>query len=134
MRSLLRRLPVETYVVTFTVALWIILSITAPNFLTENNISNMMRQTSIAAIVAIGVLCTIVIAGIDLSVGSVVAFCGVLFAQLASHAVALPIALLLTLAAGLVVGLINALALASSEFQHSSSLWLVCRSTAGWHC
>jgi ribose transport system permease protein len=111
MRSLLRRLPVETYVVSFTVALWIMLSVVAPNFFTENNISNMMRQTSVAAIVAIGVLCTIVIAGIDLSVGSVVAFCGVLFAQMFAHGFDLPVAVLMTILSGLIVGLINALAI-----------------------
>jgi ribose transport system permease protein len=111
MRSLLRRLPIETYVVSFTVALWVILSIVAPNFFTENNISNMMRQTSVAAIVAIGVLCTIVIAGIDLSVGSVVAFCGVLFAQMFAHGFDLPVAVVMTILSGLIVGLINALAI-----------------------
>jgi ribose transport system permease protein len=111
MRSLLRRLPVETYVVTFTVALWVILAIMAPHFLTEANFSNIMRQTAVAAIVAIGVLCTIVIAGIDLSVGSVVAFCGVLFAQMASHGFGVPGSIVLTLLAGLIVGLINAVAI-----------------------
>ena len=111
MRSLLRRLPVETYVVSFTIALWIILSITAPNFLTTNNVSNIMRQTSIAAIVAVGVLCTIVIAGIDLSVGSVVAFCGVLFAQLSANGIDWPAAVMATLLVGVIVGLINALAI-----------------------
>jgi ribose transport system permease protein len=113
MRSLVRRLPVETYVVTFTIVLWIILSITAPNFLTENNISNMMRQTSISAIVAIGVLCTIIIAGIDLSVGSVLAFCGVLFAQLSAHHVDLSLAVAITIVAGSIVGLVNALAISA---------------------
>ena len=111
MRSLLRQLPVETYVVSFTVALWIVLTITAPNFLTQNNISNIMRQTSIAAIVAVGVLCTIIIAGIDLSVGSVVAFCGVLFAQLSANGIDWPAAVIATLLAGLIVGLLNALAI-----------------------
>jgi ribose transport system permease protein len=111
MRSLFRRLPIETYVISFTVALWIALSLATPNFLTESNISNMMRQTSIAAIVAIGVMCTIVIAGIDLSVGSVVAFCGVLFAQMCTHGLALPLAALITLAAGLLVGATNAFAI-----------------------
>jgi ribose transport system permease protein len=111
LRPLLRRLPIETYVISFTLALWIALSIATPNFLTENNISNMMRQTSIAAIVAIGVMCTIVIAGIDLSVGSVVAFCGVLFAQMCAHGLALPIAAVITLLAGLMVGISNAFAI-----------------------
>src|ERR1700674_1956841 len=110
MRSLLRRLPVETYVVSFTVALWIILSIIAPNFFTENNIANMMRQVSVSAIIAIGVLCTIVIAGIDLSVGSVAAFCGVLVAELLSHGYGLAPAIAMTSAVGALVGLVNAAA------------------------
>ena len=111
MQGLLRRLPIETYVIAFTVVLWIVLSVVSPNFLTGNNISNMMRQTSISAIVAIGVLCTIVIAGIDLSVGSVVAFCGVAFAQMSGHGVGLPGATALTLAAGLSIGMINGFAI-----------------------
>ena len=90
--------------------LWIALAIVAPNFLTEGNITNMMRQTSIAAIIAIGVLCTIIIAGIDLSVGSVVAFCGVLFAQLCCRTASTSaLAVALALVAGLAIGVINAL-------------------------
>ncbi len=108
---LLRRLPIETYVIAFTLLLWIALSLSAQNFLTENNVANMMRQTSIAAIVATGVLCTIVIGGIDLSVGSVVAFCGVIFAQMSGHGLALEAAVALTLLAGLAIGAANALAI-----------------------
>jgi ribose transport system permease protein len=111
MRAMLRRLPIETYVVAFTVALWIALAIATPNFLTENNVANMMRQTSIAAIVAIGVMCTIIIAGIDLSVGSVVAFCGVAFAQLCGHGIDLAVATALALLIGMAVGLTNAFAI-----------------------
>ena len=107
--GLMQTLPVETYVVSFTIALWIILSLAAPNFLTEGNVSNMMRQVSVAAIIAIGVLCTIIIAGIDLSVGSVAAFCGVLVAQLLSHGWGVPLSVGLALAAGMGIGVINAL-------------------------
>ena len=82
-----------------------------PKGSTDANIANIMRQTSIAAIIATGVLCTIVIAGIDLSVGSVVAFCGVLFAQLCSRGIDLPWAVLLALASGVLVGAVNALAI-----------------------
>ena len=89
--------------------LWLILAVTAPNFLTGDNISNMMRQVSISGIIAIGVLCTIIIAGIDLSVGSVAAFCGVLVAQLLSHGLDVPLAIVLTLAAGILIGALNAL-------------------------
>ncbi|MEO9168880.1 MAG: ABC transporter permease [Aestuariivirga sp.] len=106
--ALFQRLPVETYVVAFTVILWVVLSIAAPNFLTEGNIANMMRQVSISAIIAIGVLCTIIIAGIDLSVGSVAAFCGVIVAQLLSHGYGITISVGFTLLVGVLVGAINA--------------------------
>jgi ribose transport system permease protein len=109
LNGLFQRLPVETYVVTFTIVLWVVLSIVAPNFLTVGNISNMMRQVSISAIIAIGVLCTIIIAGIDLSVGSVAAFCGVLVAQLLSHGYGIPISVGLALLAGVGVGSMNAI-------------------------
>ena len=85
MQALIQRAPVETYVIGFTLALWLVLTLVAPNFLTAGNVSNMMRQVAISGIIAVGVLCTIIIAGIDLSVGSVAAFCGVLLAQLLSH-------------------------------------------------
>ena len=110
MQALMHRLPVETYVLTFTVLLWIVLTATAPNFMTEGNISNMMRQVSISGIIAVGVLCTIVIAGIDLSVGSVAAFCGVLSAQLMSHGYGIPLSLGVALAGGIAIGALNALA------------------------
>lgn len=108
--ALFRRLPVESYVIAFTLLLWLALAALAPNFLTEGNIANMMRQVSVSAIIAIGVLCTIVIAGIDLSVGSVAAFCGVLVAQLFSHGFGMASALAITFAVGALVGLVNALA------------------------
>ena len=72
----------------------------------------MLRQVSIAALVAIGVLCTIVIAGIDLSVGSVVAFCGVLFAQLLLLGYGTPLPIGLTLLARLPIGCGHAVAVA----------------------
>jgi len=108
--ALFQRLPVESYVIAFTVLLWLALATLSPNFLTEGNIANMMRQVSVSAIIAIGVLCTIVIAGIDLSVGSVAAFCGVLVAQLLSHGFGLAPAIATTFAVGALVGLVNAAA------------------------
>jgi ribose transport system permease protein len=108
--ALFQRLPVESYVIAFTLMLWLSLAVLAPNFLTQANIANMMRQVSVSAIIAIGVLCTIVIAGIDLSVGSVAAFCGVLMAQLLSHNYGLAPAIAMTFIVGALVGLVNAAA------------------------
>ena len=54
-----------------------------PNFLTERNLLNVMRQISFIGILAVGMTFVILTAGIDLSVGSLVAFTGVICAWVA---------------------------------------------------
>ena len=51
-----------------------------PNFLKRNNLLNIMKQISVVAIIAIGMTMIIITAGIDLSVGSLIAFSGVITA------------------------------------------------------
>jgi ribose transport system permease protein len=52
------------------------------NFLTTNNLSNVARQVSINAIIAVGMTFAILTGGIDLSVGSVMALSGTIAAGL----------------------------------------------------
>src|ERR1700752_3202972 len=52
----------------------------AEAFFTERNISNLMRQVVANGLISLGMLLVILTGGIDLSVGSVVALGGVLFA------------------------------------------------------
>src|SRR6266566_1974201 len=58
------------------------LSLAAPNFLTERNLVNILRQMSMIAIIGVGMTMVIIAAEIDLSVGSMAAFSGVLLALL----------------------------------------------------
>ena len=51
-----------------------------PNFLKRENLLNIMKQISVVAIIAIGMTMVIITAGIDLSVGSLIAFSGVITA------------------------------------------------------
>jgi ribose transport system permease protein len=104
------RLPVETWVLGCAVLLWIGLAFGSPYFLTSGNVFNIMRQVSIDAIVAYGELFTIITAGIDLSVGSVLGFTGVAFAMLIANGVNVAVAVAATLALGLVIGIVNGLA------------------------
>ena len=60
-----------------------LLSALTNRFLTVNNLFNVALQTSVIALVAIGMTYTIITGGIDLSVGSVAALCGALAAGLA---------------------------------------------------
>lgn len=103
-------IPVETFVVLLTALLWIILTIVSPYFLTEGNILNIMRQVSISGIIAFGVLFTILIAGIDLSVGSVAALAGVVVAKLLVLGLPIWAAVVAAIGLGAVIGLFNGFA------------------------
>ncbi len=94
-----------------SVLLWIAMAIASPYFLTTGNIFNIMRQVLVDAIVAYGELFTIITAGIDLSVGSVLGFTGFAFAMLLSGGMSIPLAGALTLLIGLAIGLVNGLAI-----------------------
>jgi len=52
-------------------------SYTWPSFLTRENLVNVINQNAVIAIIAIGMTMVIITAGIDLSVGSLLALCGV---------------------------------------------------------
>lgn len=60
----------------------IISAVLSPNFLTLNNFLNLLQQASIPGIVAIGMTLVILLGGIDLSVGSVLAFSGMIASML----------------------------------------------------
>src|SRR5450432_1855958 len=62
--------------------LWAVLAVATPNFLTERNIPNLLRQGSMIAILALGQTFVIITAGIDLSVGAVAGFSTVVIAML----------------------------------------------------
>jgi ribose/xylose/arabinose/galactoside ABC-type transport system permease subunit len=83
-----------------------------PHFLTVSNALNVMEQTSINAIVAVGMTFVIVSGGIDLSVGSLVAFTGVVLAAALKSGWPAPAAVCAALAVGAVCGLANGLVIA----------------------
>lgn len=87
-----------------------IFALGSERFLLVDNLLNIALQTSMIAIVAIGMTFTILTAGIDLSVGSVMALAGALAAGLAAkQGLATPVAIILALAAGGGIGAINGL-------------------------
>lgn len=67
----------------FLLVLIAVLSYLEPGFRTERNMFNVLRQVSIIGIMAVGMTFVILTAGIDLSVGSMLAFCGMMAAVVA---------------------------------------------------
>ena len=92
------------------VVLCALLSASTPFFLTRSNLLNVMEQTALNAIVAVGMTFVIVSGGIDLSVGSIVALSGVVLASALQAdwpvAAAIAVGLLVGASAGLLNGLL----------------------------
>lgn len=85
------------------------LAVMSPYFLTVANLLTVLEQTSINAIIAVGMTLVIISGGIDLSVGSILALGGIVLAGLLRAEVPVGIAVALALAAGALCGLINGL-------------------------
>jgi len=100
------------------IALVVFFSFTSPNFLTPISIITMIRHVALNAIIAIGVTFVILTGGIDLSVGSIIGFCGMIAGGLIYEGLKLnflgitiyfsiPVIILITVIIGIIIGWIN---------------------------
>ena len=94
------------------IVLVIATSIASPAFLQIGNLLNILRQTSVNAVMATGMTFVIVTAGIDLSVGALLAFTGAVAAALVAAGFGLGVPLFLTLLLGAGLGALSGLAVA----------------------
>ena len=91
------------------VVLCIALSLASPYFATKNNLINIVLQAAINATLACGMTFVILTGGIDLSVGSIVAFSGILLGVMLKAEIPLAVALLGCVLIGGICGLVNGL-------------------------
>ncbi|MEJ2581152.1 MAG: substrate-binding domain-containing protein [Acidobacteriota bacterium] len=115
------------------VGLVILFGIASPHFLSTENLLNVMEQSAINAILGIGLTFVIISGGIDLSVGSILAFSGLVVADLLvagqSNVVAIGGGLLIGLGCGLFNGLITTLG-RIPPFITTLGMMLIARSAA----
>lgn len=101
------------------VILCVILTVVSREFCTTKNFMNIFRQCTINALIAVGMLLPILTAGIDLSVGSILAlstcFMGI---SLKNWGVNPILAMVLALAVGAFLGLLNGLMLTKMQLPH----------------
>jgi ribose transport system permease protein len=89
--------------------LFIVLSVSSPYFLTVQNLSSVARQTAVINIIALGMTLIMISGGIDLSVGSVMAFAGICGTTLLQAHFPLIPSILGAMLAGMAWGLFNSL-------------------------
>jgi ribose transport system permease protein len=97
------------------IVLFIVFSITARNFFTMRSILTLALQTSTITLMGIGVTFTIITAGIDLSIGSVIALAGTIAVMAALAGVPIWLSMIVGLLVGVVCGLLNGLMITKSK-------------------
>ncbi|WP_206811916.1 ABC transporter permease [Paradesulfitobacterium ferrireducens] len=91
------------------VAMIIAFSILSPYFLSIRNFMNIGLSASITGITATGMTLVLLMGGLDLSVGSIIALVGIIMAVLMKGGTSVPAVVLVGLVVGLISGLINGL-------------------------
>lgn len=86
---------------------FVVFFIATPDFLTVGNITDLLVSASILVILAMGQQLVITVAGIDLSVGSNLPWAAALLGFAVSHGWSLPVAIIVAILGGGVVGLAN---------------------------
>ncbi|MFI6364899.1 ABC transporter permease [Nocardia sp. NPDC050630] len=89
------------------VVLWVAFFIATPNFLTADNIGDLLVASTILTVLALGQQFAITVGGIDLSVGANLPWAAAVLGYLASHGYPMAVAIGAAILAGLVVGIVN---------------------------
>lgn len=105
----------EYFIFVIFIALVIVLTCLKPSFIQPGNLVNIMKQASINGILAFGMMFVIIAGGFDMSVGSTVAFTGILAAMLGQGQYPLIVPLVVAMLAGLAVGLVNGVGVAIGD-------------------
>lgn len=103
LRDILRRFGIGLSLIL----LGAVLTLLSDRFLTPNNLINILRQSTINGIIAVGMTLVILTRGIDLSVGSVLALTAVVTADLLQRGQPVAVAVVAGLGLGAFLGLIN---------------------------
>ena len=90
------------------IVVFVFLSFASPQFLSSNNLFNLIVQASVVTVIAVGMTLVIITAGIDLSVGSVAALAGVVgVMSMESLSFPTPLTILVGVLVGAAAGLVN---------------------------
>ena len=112
MNSLKKILLGEQGLVVIFAAAFVIVSLFVPNFLTERNMLGLLQSVVTIGIVACTMMFCLASRDFDLSVGSIVAFSGMIAVMVSNATGSIPVGLLAALLCGAVVGFVNGIVIA----------------------
>ena len=123
---------IEVRMLGLALVLGILLALASPYFLTANNLLNLLDQSVVIGVVAIGMTFVILTGGIDLSVGSVAGLTGIVLG-LAMREMPIGAALALSIGCGALIGLVSGVLVAVfglAPFVVTLGMMAICRSLA----
>ena len=102
-KSRAKSLISEYFIFVIFIALVVVLTCLKPSFIQPANLVNILKQASINGILAFGMMFVIIAGGFDMSVGSTVAFTGILAAMLGQGQYPIFVPLIVAMLGGLAV-------------------------------
>jgi ribose transport system permease protein len=111
--KLLIKYPTLTFLIAFSLSV----AIFNTQFLTVGNIFNVLRQTSVNAVIAAGMTFVIITGGIDLSVGSILAFSGAILAKIVINDGNVLFGIAALVIIGILLGLLNGIIICKGRVQ-----------------
>ncbi|MDN3019419.1 ribose ABC transporter permease [Paenibacillus sp. BSR1-1] len=97
------------------IILFVVMAFLSPVFLTKVNLINILRQVAVNGIISVGMTFAIISAGIDLSVGAVLAFSGLIMVMTQGQGAV--VALLAALLSGVLWGFVNGMFITKGKVQ-----------------
>ncbi len=107
----------EMSLVAVLVILLVIIEIMSPSFLSPTNVSQIFRNNALTLLMALGMLCVMLTAGIDISITSTLAFAGMTIGMLQKHDIIHNTFLLFIVGSviGIICGLLNGIIIAKAK-------------------
>jgi ribose transport system permease protein len=102
----------ETALVAVMLVFGVVMTFASPYFLTPLNLEALLMGLSVNGIISVGMVIVIISGGLDLSVGSTMAFAGVVTGLSLNAGIPVPFAIAIGLAVSIGVGLINGILVA----------------------
>lgn len=107
MKNIKLKISRKAVMILAAVVLFIAVGLQIPNYLTVKNIFNVIRQSSIVSLVAYGMTMVIIVKGIDLSVGGIIASCAMISGLMMKNGIPIGICIAAGLLAGIIMGWFN---------------------------
>lgn len=107
----------EALLAAVLIVLFVVVTVINPSFLTPKSMMDMLKNNAVTMVMALGMLCVMLVGGIDISIMSTLALSGMAIGMLLKHDVitSTPLAFLIAIAIGIVCGLAVGLVISRAD-------------------